>query len=126
MNLPEFFVIEHSEELLHYNDKPEAEGWLPEYTYNELRKVINMNFNDTTPIEEYFSNLQVIYEDGIEYEYSLGLGAFVKTTSGWSLEEEFESMAEAYADLVQYSMDEYSDFIYRPYVMVELRIPRRR
>lgn len=125
INLPEFFTLEYSNDAS-FNDTPQAEGWIPAYTKACLNEVIGLTFADTTPINEYYDNLEQVFEDGYVYEYSIKLGAFVNINGEWSLEQTFDSMNDAYTDLRQFSMDETYDFIYRPYVLITVKIPERR
>ena len=128
-DIPEFFKIEHSTDY-NVDGVPEADAWLPKFVQKELDKVTGFTFNNTTSLKEFFTNVDVNYEDNVQLNYSIRLGCFTgmdktnkrtgKIKKVYTLEEEFDSMAEILNDLDGWSMEEFIDCIYRPFVEVEL------
>ena len=122
MDMPEYFTVELSSEY-NVTETPEIEGWIPEKTHYELCEVTRMNFSSEISLNEIYSNIDSIVEDGVEYVYSIKLGAFTWFNDEYTLEQTFDTMREVYQDLEKYCMDEKMDFIYRPYVLIESREP---
>jgi len=128
-DIPEFFTIEHSTDY-NVDGVPEADAWLPKFVQKELDKVTGFTFNNTTSLKEFFTNVDSWCEDGVQYNYSIRLGCFTwsdkknkrtgKIKRVYTLEEEFDSMAQIFDDMAGFSMEEFTGFIYRPFVEVEV------
>lgn len=124
-SLPEYFTIEYSKDY-HVKDNPQAEEWLPAHVMEALEEVQGLRFDDETSMEECYTEIDTYWEDGVDFIYSIRLGAFVEWEDKFTLEDEFDSMKEIYNDLKDFTFDEMVDFIYRPYILIELKRPDRR
>lgn len=122
MKNPSYFLVELSNDY-NVTDKPEPEGWTPKFTEKQLEQVFALCFDSEISMEDNYSNLEQIIEDGVAYEYSIKLGAFTEWENEYTLEQTFDTMQEIYNDLKNFCMEEKIDFIYRPYVLVKLQEP---